>query len=170
MDSNKETLENIRELINNFRSNDQAIKKLTLSQIPALIHQSLESKNDILNQLFLVIYNVTIDQQADQQGFEVLNETNRISIFRHLLRLYTTCIDEHQHKQIESLIKIIDFAQTSSELLTELAHVLHKCTTNLTSKEDLLLIEEALGCIQEKAASNLHSEALLMIHSIIAIK
>lgn len=156
---------NIKNLILNIRSAHEADRKLTISQIPFLIFRSLTEKNDILNTLLLVIYN--LNTQTDY--YETLNASNRTLVMRHLLRLYTETIQDHEHKQIDSLVKIINLVN-SSELLVELAYVLHKCSGNKLSKEDSEVVEEAFGVIQEKAAANLNPEALLMIHSIIAIK
>lgn len=155
---------NIKNLILNIRSAHEADRKLTISQIPFLILQSLTEKNDILNTLLLVIYNLN----TETDNYETLNASNRTLVMRHLLRLYTETIQDHEHKQIDSLVKIINLAN-SSELLVELAYVLHKCGGKL-SKEDSIVVKEALEAIQEKAAANLNPEALLMIHSIIAIK
>lgn len=155
---------NIKNLILNIRSAHEADRKLTISQIPFLILQSLTEKNDILNTLLLVIYNLN----TETDNYETLNASNRTLVMRHLLRLYTETIQDHEHKQIDSLVKIINLAN-SSELLVELAYVLHKCSGKL-SKEDSIVVKEALEAIQEKAAANLNPEALLMIHSIIAIK
>lgn len=158
--------EAIKSLLSNIRSVNEEERKLTMSQIPNLILESLKLKNDILNQLILVIYNLNTDLDI----YETLNASNRTLVIRKLLRLYTETFQDqdHHHKQVEALTKIIDFAH-SSELLVELAYALHKCNVNL-SKEDSELVEEALATIQEKAAANLHLEALLMIHSILAIK
>lgn len=154
----------IRDLVNNIKSLDESERKTTILQIPELILKSLQHKNDILNQLLLVIYNLN----TDSNYYETLNGNNRTIVLRHLLRLYTETIQDHGHKQISALVKLVEFVQ-SSELLVEMAHVLHRCTSSLC-KEDTDLVEEALGVIQEKAAANLYPEALLMIHSIIAIK
>lgn len=155
---------NIKNLILNIRSAHEADRKLTISQIPFLILQSLTEKNDILNTLLLVIYNLN----TETDNYETLNASNRTLVMRHLLRLYTETIQDHEHKQIDSLVKIINLAN-SSELLVELAYVLHKCNGKL-SKEDSKVVKEAFEAIQEKAAASLNPEALLMIHSIIAIK
>lgn len=155
---------NIKSLIHNIRSTHDADRKLTISQIPFLILQALTERNNILNQLLLVIYNLT----TETENYETLNASNRTLVIRHLLRLYTETIQDHQHEQIDALAKIIDIVN-SSELLVELAYVLHKCGGKL-SKEDSEVVKAALGVIQEKAAANLNPEALLMIHSIIAIK
>lgn len=155
---------NLRELVQNIRSDDETERKQTISQIPELILKSLQKKNDVLNQLLLVIYNLT----TDSNYYETLNGSNSTLIVRHLLRLYTQTIQDHNHKQIYALSELVQLVQ-SSELLAELAYVLHRCTDNL-SKEDSEAVEEALGSIQEKAAADLCPEALLMIHSIVAIK
>lgn len=152
---------NLKNLIVNIRSDDDDERKQTISQIPSLILESLKQKSDILNQLLLVIYNLN----TESDNFEILNTSNRTLVLRHLLRLYTETIEEHQRTQIDALTRIIDFAH-SSELLVELTYALHKCTENL-GKEDIDKVEEALSVIQEKAAANLYSEALLMIYSIV---
>lgn len=158
--------EAIKSLIANIRSVNETERKLTISQIPSLILESLKLKNDILNQLILVIYNLN----TDLENYETLNASNRTLIIRKLLRLYTETFQDqnHHHQQIEALTKIINFTH-SSELLVELAYALHKCSFKLNN-EDSNLVKEALEIIQEKAAANLHLDALLMIHSILAIK
>lgn len=154
-----------KDLVHNVRSDNEDERKLTISQIPSLVLESLEHKNEVLDQLLLVIYNLN----TDSESFEVLNLGNMTQVIRHLLRLYTETINEHKHEQIDALTKISDFVH-SSELLVELAYALNHCSECKISKEDLDLVVEALCSIKEKAAANLYSDALLMIHSIIAMK
>lgn len=155
----------IKNLIHNIRSIDETVRKSTISQIPNLILESLKQKSDILNQLLLVIYNLN----TDSDNYEILNATSRTFVIRRLLRLYTETIQEHSHDQIDALIQIIDFVH-SSELLVEVAYALHKCDDKELDKEYVDKVEAALSQIRDKAAANLYSEALLMIHSIIATK
>jgi len=154
----------IKELIDNIRSPDETDRKQTITQIPTLLLESLRNGNQIADQILLLIYNL----YADSENHETLNTSNRTIIVRHLLRLYIENIHEHQREQLDALANIIDFVH-SSELLVELSYVLHKCSDNLGA-QDSELVEGALGAIQEKASSNLNFEALLMIHSIKAIK
>lgn len=154
----------IRRQIDNARSLDEAERKQTISQIPSLILESLRERNDILNQLLLVIYNLN----TDSVKHELLNAGNRTTVIKELLRLYTETVQEHEAKQIEALSKMVDFVQ-SPELLVELAYALHKCN-NERSAEMSDTIDGALSKIQDRATAILSPEALLMIHSIKATK
>lgn len=155
----------LRRLVNNFRSVDGAVRKQTITRIPNLVLESFVQKNEILDQLLLLMYNL----ETDSDNFESLNASNRTLVLRHLLRLYIETVDDHQHSQIDALKKTIDQVN-SSELLVELAHTLHRCSSNKLSKIDKELIEEGLENIREKATNYLYPEALLMIHSILEMK
>lgn len=151
-------------LMRNIRSQEESKRKLTISEIPFLILESFEQRSESLDQLLLVIYNLN----TETENYEYLNASNRIFVIRNLLRLYSKTIHEHQNKQILALTKIINCVH-SSELLVELAIVLHECNGKI-AQEDGESVDEALGILQEKAAASLYPEALLKIHSIMAIK
>jgi hypothetical protein len=148
-----------KDLVEHIRSSDEEERKLTIMRIPELILQSLEHKNDVLNQLLLVIYNLTTDSDI----YENLTIGNRTNIIRHLLRLYTDNIKDHQTEQIDALVKLINHAN-SSQLLIELANVLYNCG-NHESKEVNDKVEEAFNDMRNRAAANLYPDALLMLHS-----
>lgn len=150
----------MKDLIDHIRSSDDEEKKLTIMRIPGLILQSLESTNYILNQLLLVIYNLSTDSEI----YEKFTIGNRNNINRHLLRLYADTIKEHQPDQIDALVKLIDHAN-SSQMLIELANVLNNCG-NSNNKEINDIIDDAFNAIKDRAAANLYPDALLMLHSI----
>lgn len=149
-----------KDLVNHIRSADEEERKLTIMRIPELILQSLEHKNEIVNQILLVIHNLNTDSDI----YENLTLGNRTNIIRHLLRLYADTIKDHQREQIDALVKLIDHAN-SSQLLIELANVLNNCG-NHESKEINDKVEEAFNAIRDRAAANLYPDALLMLHSI----
>lgn len=128
---------------------------MVISEIPLLLSRSLEEKNEVLDELLLLIYNL----HTDCNFYEILNSSNRVIIFRHLLRLYSKTINDHQHDQIEALKRIANLVQ-SPKLLVELAYTLHKC-----KGEDSKTVEEGLDIIREKAVAGMYSDVLLMIHS-----
>lgn len=154
----------IRNLISSSQSEDEEERKRAISKIPRLILQFSKSEDDILNQLLLVIYNLN----THSDPYEDLTASNRVPVFRQLLRLYTDSIKDHDHEQIDALTQLIDLVY-SSDLLVELAYALNQCKSDLGGK-DTEMIDEAFESIREKAAVNLYPEALLMIHSILAMK
>lgn len=158
-------LTKFRHLLENIRSKDENERKQTISQIPILVLKSFEGKGGIINQLLLVIYNLN----TEAENFETLNLGNRTQVVGHLLRLYSETITDHEHEQIDSLVKIIQHIH-SSELLIELAYALNQCHEAKITKEDKELVEEGLVEIKERATAKLFPDALLMIHSIIAMK
>ena len=95
---------------------------------------------------------------------------NRTPIFRSLLRLYSETIHNHERDQVDALVGLIDHVAHIPELLIELSNVIYHCglsqSTNSAAKE----VDDALELIKEKASENLSSDALLMIHSIMALR
>lgn len=156
---------NIKRLIEHIRSDDEADRRITISQIPSLVLKSLKSNDKIIDQLLLVIYNLNT---TDTENYEYLNAGNSTLIIRHLLRLYVDTIDEHQQRQINSMIGLIDFVH-SSDLLVELAYALYRCGQSLEDG-DTESIDRALRAIEDKATVGIHHEALLMINSIKAMR
>lgn len=148
-----------KNLVDHIRSADEEERKLTIMRIPELILQALEQKNDILNQILLVIYNLSTDSNI----YENLTLGNRTNIIRHLLRLYADTIKDHQREQIDALVKLINHAN-SSQMIIELANVLYNCG-NHESKEVNDMVDEAFNAMRDRAAANLYPDALLMLHS-----
>ena len=151
--------------MDSIRSENETDQRGAISQIPKLILNSLQHRHEVLNHLLLVLYNLN----TNSEKYEVLNAVSRTQVFRHLLRLYTESIREHQDDQLDALTKLVDLIHCS-DLLIELAYALHKCSETSTSKKFTDAVNEALESIREKASANLHTEALLMVHSIIAMK
>lgn len=150
----------IRKFISSSQSDDEEERKRVISKIPVLILQFLKTEDKILNQLLLVIYNLN----TSHDPYEYLTASNRIPIFRHLLRLYTDTVKDHEQTQIDALSEIIDLVY-SSEILVELAYALKQCKIDLGDK-GTAKIEEAFENIREKSSVNLYSEALLVIYDI----
>lgn len=123
----------------------------------------------LLDQILLLIYN--LNSPDDEEKFKKLKANNRIFIIRHLLRLYLKSVKLHSYKQLKSLHELITLSHHSPELLVELAHVIHGCSKNLTDPDNTKpLIDEALDKILYCARVGLYPDALLMIHSIYAIR
>lgn len=160
---------NIKQLIEHIRSEDETERKITISQIPSLVLKSLRNNDKIIDQLLLVIYNLN----TDSENHELLNAGNSTLIVRHLLRLYVDTIQDEKHElgQVNSLIGLVDLVH-SSDLLVEIAYVLYKCSQSLEEGHDhtVAAIDQALGVIEDRATASLHPEALLMIHSIKAMR
>jgi len=153
-----------RELIENIRSDKDDDRNKTIEQIPTLLLDSVNKKDDILNQLLLVIYNL----HTDMDNFERLNMENRTVIIRYLLRLYTETINEHKPDQIDALVKLIEHYSHSPQLLIEIANTLHHCDQPEGNNNHL--IEKGLNLIKEKASEYLYNDTLLMVYSILSIR
>lgn len=162
----------IKNLIQNFRSNDEKDKNKAISQIPRLLSLCQQTSNTVLDQLILVIYNLAT---SNPEKHERLNARNRDTIFKHLLRLYAESPCQNQYndddddhngsEQLNFLSNLIKYSE-SSELLVEVAHVLYRYLEVGTSDKTSELVHQALQTIFEKATINLQPEVLLMIHSI----
>lgn len=170
MTNSSEEIENLssyKELIKLIRSTDEDERRLSIKSIPNLVLAFFEDKNELIKQILLLIYNLNVDSDI----FESLTLSNSSAIIRRLLRIYMETVrGEYKHEQVEALVKLIQYSDTS-ELLIELTNVLYHCLNNKQlSEEDNDNIQDALDHIKDKAAANMYPEALLMIHSIMAIK
>lgn len=170
--------DSLKDILNDIRSEDEQDRAKAIIRIPSLILKSIEFKDELLNQFLLVIYNLN----TDEDNYEAINSSNRVTVIRHLLRLYTETIQDHKKEQIDALVRLIDHSSYSPELLIELAYVLYNCSQSITSSGDRhgtesakiksinSQIDGALNVIKEKASENLYSDTLLMIYSIFALQ
>lgn len=146
-----------KHLLKHARSNDEKLLTFTMIFVPSLVSVSLISRDDVVDQLLLVIYNL-----GGHDPIETICAKNKMNILRQILVVYS----EHMSKIPSQYIiyicklcsKILVGVPLSSKFLVELTHCLYNCIQR--GNRDLAQV--AINDIHDKASTCLYSDVLLV--------